>query len=307
MDRSVSSRLGPGLLLTLLLFPAVAAAGPWTRDQGHFFVGLTYTPITAGGWYQPDFRKLDFPTPDGAPLRYSQHSLGFYGELGLVDRWLTVTLEGQPYRRTAFDGKSLSEGSGDWRVGFWSGLVTRPFRLTAALIAGVPIGDAAPQPKAGTAAIKEAPTLPLGDGENDLEFRLSAGHSFGQARRWPLSHYLVAEFGYWLRSRGFAQAINYRLELGTKLPWRFIDRLWIILRFVGSESFIPSDRLQLEPITVLPNPTGIGNGVTYMVVGGEFFFRLYRGLGVSVAVDIALRARLLPAGAAPRLALTYEY
>ena len=75
----------------------------------------------------------------------------------------------------------------------------------------------------------------------------------GSNARLGQSDYLVAEAGYWFRTRGrsrdlagnlsftdFSDAFTYRAELGTKLPFRFLDRFWFILRMTGVESFASS-------------------------------------------------------------------
>ena len=120
---------------------------------------------------------------------------------------------------------------GRYAAGLWSGLVTRPLRLSAAFLIGIPSGDPAPLSTADDEAALIARSLPTGDGEVDFEPRLSLGYSFGGVRRWPLVHYVVAEAGYWIRTAGrardpngrffttdFADAFTYRAELGSSCP-----------------------------------------------------------------------------------------
>jgi hypothetical protein len=310
------------LLLLLLLAPTSAEAGPWTRDQGHFYLNVNYSRIAARRLFALDYSLQPDPAPSD-PI-YTQHALGLYGEVGIVSRWLTASVEGQLYRHNRID-EAVTEGMGDLRVGLWTGLVTAPVRLTAALLVGLPTGD--PAPRAGDGADlrarRNACILPTGDGEVDVETRLSFGHSFGGKGRYPLLHYVVAEAGYWARNapyrtcqdllggpaagaqrrEGFFDAFTYKAELGIKLPYKFIERFWFIVRLSGVESFARTEDLQFRDAPL----TGLGDGVTYTAYGFDVAGRLWRGLGASIGLDSAFRARLVPAGANLRVALSYEY
>lgn len=296
--------------LLLLFLPAVAAAGPWTRDAGSAFLSVAYARIASNGIFGTDFSVQ----PLGA--RYEQHAVQLYGEVGLINRWLTLTVEQQILRYNRLVDQGATYGVGDLRMGFWTGLVTQPIRLTAAFLAGVPIGD--PSPTAGPGADAEAEliarSLPTGDGEADFELRLSFGYSFGKKRRWPLEHYLVAEAGYWFRTTGhsrdlngnltfskFADDFTYKAELGTKLPWRFIDRFWFIGRVAGIESFASS--IQAASTCA----TGLGNGVTYVAYGFEVSARIYKGFGANFGGDSAFRARCVAAGANWKFGLFVQF
>lgn len=304
------SRLCALTALVLTLVPAAASAGPWTRDAGHAFFSLSYGRIASNNIFGADFSVQ----PLGA--RYEQHALQFYGEVGLISRWLTVTVEQQLLRYGRLLGQGDTYGVGDLRMGFWTGLVTNPVRLTAAFIAGVPIGD--PSPTAGAGADPDAEliarSLPTGDGEADFELRLSFGYSFGKKRRWPLEHYLVAEAGYWFRTQGhsrdlngaviysnFADDFTYKAELGTKFPWRFIERFWFIARLSGIESF--ADGVSAQNTCA----TGLGNGVTYTAYGFELAGRIYKGLGANIGLDEAIRARCVASGANFKIGLTLQF
>ena len=302
--------LGLGLGLAAALSPLDADAGPWTRSRGNTYLQLSYSRIAAAHIFSPDFSVQ----PLGAS--YQQHALGAYAEVGLIDRWLTASFEGQLFRYNLLVDQGATYGLGDMRLGFWSGLIEKPLRLSAALLLGVPSGD--PAPSAGAGADDEATliarTLPTGDGEPDVELRLSLGYSFGRARRWPLEHYLVAEAGYWFRTRGrsrdlmdrvvfsdFADAFTYRAELGTKLPFRFLDRFWFIFRMAGVESFASSVDASRTCAT------GLGHGVTFNAYGFEVAARVYKGLGVSLGIDSAFRARCVAAGVNLKTGVSVEF
>jgi hypothetical protein len=289
------SRVARALLAFVLAWPAVAAAGPWTRDAGHFFVGTSYLRIAATKFYGPDFTIV--------PIRpYEQDVVTFYGEVGVVSRWLTVVVDGVPYRRNELVGQGRTDGVGDWRVGAWSGIVTRPFRLALATTVGIPFGDAHPSAGANAAVADQqvASSLPTGDGTWNIEWRVSAGYSFGPRGRYPLQHYVVAEAGYWLRTGGISDSFVYRLELGTSVPYRFVDRFLLILRLGGIESFASNATATLAT-------TGLGNGVTYTSIGAELYGRIWRGLGAAIGYDDAVRARSVPAAGQLKVSLSWVY
>ena len=163
----------------------------------------------------------------------------------------------------------------------------------------------------GTAcdAVLAARSLPTGDGEFDFELRASLGHSFGGYRYWPLQHYVVAEAGYWLRTNGFPHDFTYKAELGIKFPWKFIDRFWFIARISGIEAFVTSADLT-DPKSICQGTaafSGLGACVTYTAYGFDVAGKIWKGLGASIGLDSAFRARLVAAGANLRVGLSYEY
>jgi hypothetical protein len=284
--------MNKSLTLALALCPVLAHAGAWTRDSGGFYLNASYARISTGTLYAADFSKVPI-------IPYTQHSVGLYGEVGIVSRWLTAVLDAQVYRRNVLQDQGLTEGLSDVRVGFWTGLLTSPVRLSLGLLFGLPTGDSGPKarPGADSDAQITARSLPTGDGEFDVEARLAFGYSFG-IRRW-LAHYIVAEAGYWTRTRGFADALTYNFELGIKVPRTFFDRFWIIARFFGVESFASQEEASMTA-------TGLGNGVTYNAFGVQLFGRIWKALGASIGVDSAFRARSIAAGRNLRFTLSFE-
>jgi hypothetical protein len=334
MSRNLGVRrlCGWGLLAVGLLAVGgerAAQAGPWTRDKGKGYLNLSYSRIAAA--------RLFFPDGTIGPIApYEQHALQLYGELGLVDRYLTASFEGQLFRYNRLVGQGATYGMGDMRLGFWSGLVTKPLRVTGAILLGIPSGDPAPKAGSATADLSAsdpqqslyraylqdvARTLPTGDGEVDVELRVSLGTSFGKVRRWPLEHFLIAEAGYQFRthSRAFvntpldekyADALSYKIELGTKFPWPVLDRFWFIFRMPGLVSFALFQDPGAGGSGIRPTAsctTGLGNGVSYFAYGFEVLGRVYKGLGASFGLDSALGARCVAAGANLKAGLSVEW
>lgn len=284
--------------IALLASPGQAGANPWTRAGGSSYVNLSYATIGASRYYATGSEKLD------AGGSYRQHTVALYGEVGIVDRWLTGVVDLGLFRRNQLAELSV-EGIGDLRVGFRSGLLLAPIRLTVGLIAGIPTGN--PDGRLG-----DPRWAPLGDGEPDLELTLSAGYAVGGAgTRWPIKHYVIGEAGYWVRTHSrsrsfgggapFGDALNWRFETGLNPSWPIVRRLWLIGRVYGSESFASDAEVAGEL-----GLTGLGNGVSHRSYGFEAYLRLWRGLGVSAAMNGAFHARGIAAGAHYRFGLSFE-
>src|SRR5207237_547795 len=75
-----------------------AWAGAWTRDAGHGYVATGWSRILATSVFAGDGRTRPI-------LRYEQNAWNLYGELGLVSRWLTTTVESTLVRDNAQGGE----------------------------------------------------------------------------------------------------------------------------------------------------------------------------------------------------------
>jgi len=284
-------------------------ANPWTRDAGHGYVNVNYA--TLGG--DSFFGKLGEPAQ---PITYDyrQHTIGLYGEFGLIDRFLTGVIDSTLYRQSGLATRGYTQGMGDLRLGLWSAvplnmlfptarLVTPsgPLHLAVGIVQGLPTGDAQPSvsSEATDGAAEIAAVLPTGDGEWDTEFALAIGHAFRPVSAWPFEHYSLLRLGYWLRTKGFADAFNWQVELGTRLPMPIVERFTLIVRFFGSESFLDGAPMN--------GGIGLGNGVSYRSWGIELFGRIWKGLGASAAFNGAFAAQGIIAGALVKGALSYEF
>ena len=261
-----------------------ALAGAWTRDSGHGYVATGWSRIAADEVFGPDGTTRPI-----AP--YAQNLWGIYGELGLVDRWLTATVESTLLRDNAQSGEHTT-GMGDWRFGAWSGVVTRPVRLAVGATVTVPLGTPTPRDV-------QPGRLPLGSGEYALDVRVAFGWSWPGGRRWPLRHYVTVEAGWWFRQI-MADAFVYKVEAGVQLPWRVIDRLWIVGRVLGVESIASNARATADP-------TGLNDGFTVVAPGVEGIVRLWRGLAVAAGFETAVRARAVAAGKQVHASVSFQW
>ncbi len=280
-------------IVTLLfaVTPSTALAQAWTKDAGEAYLNVSYRHLSGDRYYGPsgDTLQLD--------RTYRQDSVSIYGEVGIIDRWLTATLGGELFRQSQVDERGLTRGLGDFRVGLWSGLVTEPLRLTLGVQVGLPTGD--PEPRADSAdGDVTARSLPTGDGEVEILPTVAAGWSYaGEA--WPLVHYITGSLSYQLRTSGFADGVGYKLEVGTKIPLPVLDRFWIIGRLTGVESFATNAEAAAGQLH-------LGDGLTHTTIGAELFGKIYDGFGASIGFDSAVRARGVIAARPVYLTLSYE-
>ncbi len=279
--------LSVGAFAVVLFSADPASAQIQTREQLHGYVNLGAMIQSSSSFYNANADSV-------ATQDFTVFILPFYAELGLVDRWLMVTLDLPLFRRNELVNTNegiggATTGLGDMRVGLWSTLLQGPFQLLAAAQLGIPTGD--PTPTAGDDGDLDtiAALLPTGDGEWDVELDLAIAKSL-EFSSYPLRHYGKAQFGYWIRTDGFSDAFNYLAEIGTQIKVKYLDRLWLIARFNGSESFADLNDLEDNP----PGSSfGLGNGVRYMNLGGEALVNLPLGLGAGFRFDVPLRGRLV--------------
>ncbi|MEM9071746.1 MAG: hypothetical protein AAGE52_24770 [Myxococcota bacterium] len=289
-----------------------ASAQAWIREPGSVYTQLSYRIIRADRLYDPDGNRVDIQ-----PFR--QHTLGFYSEVGVVDRWLMLTLDGELFRRSVLEDQGAVSGIGDLRVGAWTGLVEVPFRLSFGVVLGLPTGDPNPDAPRDAPASDQtvADVLPTGDGEFDVSFRLAAGHGFGWRK---VQQYVLGEFGYALRTTprdgpgspgetggpspgDIRDQLIWRAETGIRIDRPFIERFWFVLRFSGL--VVVQDR-NADTSTGTSRFAGLGDGVEYTAVGFETSMRIFPGTNISFGVDGAFAARNIPAAAAYKLGLSYE-
>ena len=286
--------------LVLLVTCSTAHAGPWTREAGSFFVQASGARLATRSVYLADFNAYTFCLT--GDCRYVQQQIDLYAEVGVIDRWLTLTGSGTVYRQNDLEGSGRTSGVGDARLGAWTGLLIAPIHAALGVTVGVPSGDASPSagPHADAVAARIARSLPLGDGEWNVDLRLSLGESWGGGS-FPLRQSLIAEGGAWLRTAGYASSFVYKLELATRVDRPFFDRATLVLRLFGVES-----RATDQQLLDVTNYFGQASGVSDTALGAELRLRIWKGLFAAVAVDSAVRGRALPDASLWRVALSYD-
>ncbi|MGF1606590.1 MAG: hypothetical protein ACFB22_09655 [Rhodothalassiaceae bacterium] len=180
-------------LLTLTALACVTAgqpawAGAWTLPKGAGYnkaaLNLFFSDDTFG------------PAAPGFE-RFSDINVNYYGEYGLQDN---LTLIGQLLLRrstTTFDGdQTVNAGAGDFDLGLRYNFLNDGFVLSGQFLFKGPY------------LYDEDAALPLGNGQEDFEFRLQLGrslHPFG---------YFGVEAAYRLRLEEPADEFRYLIEYG---------------------------------------------------------------------------------------------
>lgn len=282
------------LVIAGAIYPAQAEAQAWLRDQGSVYVETSYFYLRASSFYGPNGNISNLESGD-----YVQHVLTFYSEAGVLDRWLMLTLAGQLFRRNVLENLGATDGVGDFQLGAWTAILEEPVRLSAGVLVGLPIGD--PSPNGGPDATPEeaaiARSLPNGDGEVDINFRVALGYSFGGGR-WPFQHYVLADVGYAVRTQGLTDQFLYRGELGTRIDRRGWDRILAIARLQGVE-------LLGSPAFDRVTFTGLRQ-FEVLSPGFEVLVRVWDQLNVGFGLAGAVRAQNLPASAQYKFTVSWE-
>ena len=272
--------------------PTAASAQAWIAEPGTGYLEMTGRTLSGSSYYGSDGQSRPLAS------EFTQRTLNLYGEVGLVERWLQVTLTGEVFRRNELANQGATAGMGDLRVGAWSGLLQGKLNVSAGLLVGLPTGDASPQaPGDDPQTDIVAASLPTGDGEFDFTPTLAAGFGFG-GTSWPLRHYLSTSAGYQIRTRGFQDAFEWRAELGTRIPVTVLDRVWFIARLSG-----------LHPVgdTAQTSFSGFGNGVEYVSPGFGISIDLWKGAGLTASVETAVQAKNIISGTPFQAGLFYDF
>ena len=245
------------LLPVLLLLPAPASAGPWTKDLGQFYLKLGESLFFADAYRGADGQLVEGETTYLGVSTSLYYEVGVYKGLHLWG-YLPYLVAQNNFQKS---GRStLNASGGDALLGVQ---YSPPFTLLfpAALkleikvplyeVAEIPIGFAAP-----------------GDGQLDFAFFVSAGGSLGKV---PLFFY--GELGYRLRSdvfvgqssgASFGDGLAYFASVGYTL-W---ERLTVSLNSGGS---LPFDSGQATK--------------GYVTLGPAVYVVLWRGLAAEASFD----------------------
>ncbi len=204
------SRANSGILATTILAAAIfsnqAQAGAWVAEKGKGYTKVGVSDYSATDFFgeQPDFGEFDGT------------SVSFYGEYGLGNNWGVYTSAlYQDIEQTTASGETTSNsGLGDLDIGLKYQWQANPFVLSTSFAVKLPY------------LYDEDDALPLGNGQEDYEFRVLLGKSLNQYG------YLGFELGYRFRSGEPSDEIRYLIEYGVNLS----DNLYFRTKLDGIES-----------------------------------------------------------------------
>jgi len=193
-------------VLTAVLFSSQANAGAWVAEKGAGYTKVGVSDYSATDFFgdQPDFGEFEGT------------SVSFYGEYGLGNNWGVYTSAlYQDIEQTNASGETISNsGLGDLDIGLKYQWQANPFVLSTSFAVKLPN------------LYDEDDELPLGNGQEDYEFRVLLGKSLNRYG------YLGFELGYRFRTDEPSDEIRYLIEYGVSLS----DNLYVRTKLDGIES-----------------------------------------------------------------------
>ncbi len=213
-------RIASALALVSII-PVRALGGAWTPEQGSAYHKL------AANYYYGD--SMFGRTPAGFD-EFTNLNLTYYGEYGLLD---SLTLYGSlpvaRVTRTDFDDEVDNWGVGDVDLGVRYRWLPEPVVVSTAFLVKLPY------------FYDEDDRLPLGNGQEDFEFRLLLGRSLGSLG------YFGVEGAYRYRREDPSDEFRYLIEYGIDVT----ETLYLRTKLDGIQSLANGDEVSGSP----GNPT----------------------------------------------------
>jgi hypothetical protein len=267
------------ILFALLLWPALAAAGPWTRDAGQ-----AYVKLSSGVYWADAFAGSDGAVVDG--VAYQGLSQTVYAEVGLAKN--VQLLLYLPHQTATNDfegyGRFRSAALGDAKLGVQVGLPL-PFPVALRTEMKIPLYDAAEPSGAQRASFPL-----LGDGQMDVNLWVSAGGSIP-----GLPMYGFVEVGHQVRTdAAFGEGLNRSFGDGLLGAAQLgIDVYGGVILAANANAVLPYAD---EPGTK-----------AYVTAGPSIYAPFWRGLAFEAAFDTTPWARYSARGMALSLGLSWNH
>jgi len=192
--------------LVFTLLPLQSHAGAWVAKKGDSYSKVGVSDYSATEFFggNPDLDEFE-----GTNISY-------YGEWGLGNNWGVFTsVLYQDISQTDSSGLTTeNDGFGDIDVGVKYQWQAEPFVLSTQLLAKLPY------------LYDEDDTLPLGNGQEDIEAKVLVGKSLGRLG------YFGLELGYRFRNDDPSDEIRYLIEYGVSLS----DNFYLRAKLDGIES-----------------------------------------------------------------------
>ncbi len=185
--------------LTLgLLFSSQAFSGAWVPEAGSGYNKFGYS----------DYNADEFFGNDDSLIEFSGVNYSFYGEYGLAkDIAVFGTILYQDVEQINAEGQfSESSGLGDAEIGLRFQWQAEPFVVSTSILAKLPY------------LYDENDSLPRGNGQEDLEFRVLIGKSLNEYG------YFGVEAGYRYRADSPSDEYRYLIEYGFNVSENFYLR-----------------------------------------------------------------------------------
>jgi hypothetical protein len=194
------------------IFNNAQAQSGWVRDKKSAYLQLSYSYFASDNFYNLSGNKLTTNT-------FSQHSIHFYGEYGLLDR-LTIIASVPLFRANQFKNTDSAIGVGDLMLQLKYALLKGKFPLAIIIAPEFPTAKADNFATNKESIFVDRINLPTGDGEFNLWTMLAVSHSFGDV---PL--YISAHAGYNFRTKYQEEEFNDQVRYGLELGYTIAQKL----------------------------------------------------------------------------------
>jgi len=201
------------LLAGLALGNSALAQSGWVREKKSIYLQLSYS------YFQSD-KFFNLSGDELTTNAFLQHSVNFYGEYGLSDRF-TVIANMPLFRSNSFETTDAAVGIGDLQLQLKYALLKGKFPVAIA------VAPEFPTAQGDNFATNEQITfeqinLPTGDGEFNVWTILAASHSFESL---PL--YLSLYGGYNFRTEYEGREFNNQLKYGLEAGYTIADKVTV--------------------------------------------------------------------------------
>ncbi len=267
------------LVLTLMA-AATAQAGPWTQNQGRFYLKVDQGFFVADSYVDASGQVIK-------GTEYLGATTSLYAEVGIWKGLHLVTYLPYTFARNTFDdgGRFLNAGVGDAQLGVQYSPPIRTAAKTALKVEfKIPLYKVA-----GIEGPLATQFPAFGDGQLDVTFWLSAGYSLP---RKPL--YFLAEAGYRHRTEvtvggGDARRFGDGFVWLTQVGYTIKKRVGISLTFAGIVPFREDAWTK-----------------GYLTLGPALYIPVWRGLALEARFDPILWARNSSLGFGFGFGLSYK-
>nr|WP_320049693.1 hypothetical protein [uncultured Desulfuromonas sp.] len=268
------------LMFMLLCSASQVLAGAWTQQAGQAYNRLSGNYYAADRNFDEDGDRKKM-SDDG---KFTDINLNYYVEYGLTDA--ATVIASVYYKQIKHDDDTIqmkTYGLGDLDLG----LKYRVLKLRGGVLA---VQGLVKIPE----LYDETDSMPLGNGQYDVEARILFGHSL--ASLFP--GYCNVEFGYRWRFEDPSDEYRYLIEVGSDLGDKWYTR-------VKLDGLISADNGE-EVLDSRGNPT-ITTEYDLLKLDVAVGYRIDDALGWEAVYTPALSGEDTAAGATYTLALTYQF
>ncbi|MEM6261519.1 MAG: hypothetical protein AAGI38_03350 [Bacteroidota bacterium] len=205
------------------IFTSLMAQNGWVRDKGGFYAQLSYNYFNSDRFF-----NISGEEQFGANS-FIQHSVGFYGEYGVTDRF-DIIADVPLFRANRFETTETATGIGDLQLQLKYGILTGSVPVAIIVAPEFPTAQAN-----NLVENREIPgdvaNLPTGDGEFNLWTTAVASHGLESI---PL--YGVLHAGYNFRTQYDGLEFRDQYRIGIEVGYTIKEKLILIGRLMALQT-----------------------------------------------------------------------